>query len=191
MRRWWLLPILGIFILAGLGLWGAHSVFAPSTAAYREGVLQVLRGQEGGLDPGLAFLLRGLKEDLNCRDEAICLRKENFAFAFDLAEQYEHFFADYQGRICRSGRLRPSNRAEHEWLCRLLEQLFKEVGGVKMNASLALQFSTSGDPEEARPLLRRFLDRILESRERVLSITEELRGINWLKPVLPAAEPRP
>ncbi len=189
-RSWWWLLIL--VILMGLGLWLTRGAFF-STAAYREGVLQVLRGQPGTLDPGLAFLLRGLKEDLNCRDEAICLRKENFAFAFELAEQYEHLFADYRGRICQSGRLRPnaSNRAEHERLCSLLERLFKEVGGVKMNASLALQFSTSGDPEEVRPLLRRFLERILESRERVLTITEELRGIGWLEAVLPAAEPQP
>ncbi len=186
-RRWWWLLIL---ILAGLGLWLARGAFF-STQAYRESVLQVLRGQEGGLDPGLAFLLRGLKEDLNCRDEAICLRKENFAYVFDLAEQYEHFLGDYQGRICRSGQLRPNDRAEHEQLCSLLKKLFEEVGGVKMNALLALQFLNSANPEEVRPLLREFLERILQHREQVLKITEELREISWLKEVLPAPEPTP
>ena len=177
--------------LAGLGLWLAGRALAPSSEAYREGVLKVLRGEPKRLDPGLALLLRGLREDLNCRDEAICLRKENFAFALDLAEQYEHFLGDYQGRICLSGRLRPpsKDRAEHERLCQLLQKLLKEVGGVKMSASLALQFSASSDPEEVRSLLRDFLGRILGNRERVLAITEELRGIGWLKAVLPAAEP--
>lgn len=98
-------------------------------------------------------------------------------------------YGDYQGRVCQSGRLRPSaaDLADHERLCELLEKLFKEVGGIKMTASLGLQFLTRS--EEAQSLLRGALARILNHRERVLAITEELREIDWLEAVLPAAEP--
>ena len=189
MPKWvWIVIALGIVVLASVAfLWGS---FFPSQERYREDVLTVLRGR-GGLDPGLAFLLRGLEADLNCRDEALCLRQENFSVALELAEEYENILGDYQGRICQSGRLRPSpnDRAEHDKLCQLLGRLFKEVGGVKMNATLALQFLASNDADAARPLLKRFLDRILEHRERVLAITEELQTITWLEPVLPAVKP--
>ncbi len=189
MQKWLWLLLAGLVVVAGLIFWWARQALAPSSEAYRASVLQVLKGQ-GGLDPGLGFLLRGLKEDLNCRDEALCLRRENFAFALDLAEEYENLFGDYYGRLCQSGRLRPGtdDKTEHERLCQLLERLFKEVGGVKMNAALALQFLDRNDPDAARSLLKRFLDRILEHRERVLAITAELRAITWLEPVLPAVK---
>lgn len=192
MPKWmWSLIVGGVVVLGGIAwLWGSR-LLTPASQGYREDVLAVLRGR-GGLDPGLAFVLRGLIGDLNCRDEALCLRKENFTEALDLAEQYEHILGDYLGQICRSGRIRPgaADRIQHEQLCHSLEALFKEVGGIKMNASLALSMLTRNDPEEVRSLVRRFWERILAHRERVLQIAAELQKITWLEPVV-RTEPQP
>jgi hypothetical protein len=187
MQKWVWLLLVGLLAVVGLIFWWTRQALAPSPAAYRANVLQVLKGQ-GGLDPGLAFMLRGLQVDLDCRDEKLCTGGENFSYVYEMAEQYEFLMGDYQGRICT---MKPSaaNRTDHERLCHLLQGLLKEVGGVKMNASLALNFLSRSNPEDVQTLLRNFLNRILEHRERVLAITEELQTITWLEPVLPAVKP--
>lgn len=133
-------------------------------------------------------MLQGVRVDLDCRDEEICTRRENFTEVFDIAEQYEFFIGDYQGRICK---MKPSapDRTEHERLCKLLQEFLKEVNGIKMNASLALSFLAQNNPTDVQRLLRNFLHRILEHRERVLQIEAELKQIPWLEPVLTMKNP--
>ncbi len=187
--RTWVWVVLGGVIIAGVLGWWAWRAQAPSSEVYRAKVLEILRGS-GGLDPGLAFLLRGLRVDLDCRDEELCTRIENFSFVYDLAEEYEPLIGDYYGRICRA-RLRPSSldAPDHEKLCALLEALFKEVRGIKTKALQALSFLQRNHPDEVKRLLQEFLQRILDHRERVLSLTEELHQITWLEPVLSVQSP--
>jgi hypothetical protein len=191
MQRWIWFAIVGVLVAGGLILWWTLRASAPSSEAYRASVLEVLQGR-GGLDPGLAFMLRGLRVELDCRDEALCTRSENFSYVYDMTEQYENFLGDYQGRICQSGRIKPSttDTADHKALCELLEVLFKEVRGIKTKALQALGLLQRSTPEEVKSLLRGVLSRILEHRERVLAITEELRQITWLEPVV-RAKPQP
>jgi len=180
MQRWLWLALVGGVIVGGLVLWWAWRAQAPSSEVYRASVLEVLRGR-GGLDPGLAFLLRGLRVDLDCRDEELCTRIENFSFVYDLAEEYEPLIADYWGRICQ--RIKPSeaDRSDHEQLCHLLDALFKEVRGIKTKAAQALSFLQRNHPDEVKRLLQGFLQRILAHRERVLKIEAELKQIPWLE----------
>lgn len=182
MKKWIWLVISAVLVGGGVGIWWAWQASTPSSEAYRADVIEVLQGQ-GGLDPGLAFMLKGIRVDLDCQDEEVCTRREHFSEVFDIAEQYEFLIGDYQGRICK---MKPSagDRADHQRLCKLLQEFLKEVNGIKMNASLALSFLTQNKPEEVRRLLRNFLHRILGHRERVLQIEAELRQINWLEPVL-------
>lgn len=189
MKKWIWLVIIGALIGVGLGLWWAWQVGAPSSEAYRASVIKVLQGQ-GGLDPGLAFMLRGIRVDLDCQDEEICTRREHFSEVYDIAEQYEFLIGDYQGRICK---MKPSSadRADHERLCKLLQEFLKEVNGIKMNASLALGFLAQNNPEDVQRLLRNFLHRILGHRERVLQIEADLHEIVWLRPALTTLGPRP
>jgi len=189
MRTWAWVVLGGVIIIAGVLGWWAWRAQAPSPEVYRAKVLEILRGR-GGLDPGLAFLLRGLRVDLDCRDEELCTRIENFSFVYDLAEEYEPLIGDYYGRICRA-RLRPNSldAPDHERLCTLLEALFKEVRGIKTKAAQALSLLQRNHPDEVKRLLPGFLQRILAHRERVLSLTEELRQITWLEPVLSVQNP--
>jgi hypothetical protein len=133
---------------------------------------------------GAGFILRGLRVDLDCRDEELCTRGENFSYVYDITEQYENLLGDYWGRICR--RLKPSeaDRADHEQLCHLLDALFKEVRGIKTKAAQALGLLQHSPKETVQPLLRGVLQRILAHRERVLQIEAELKQITWLEPVL-------
>lgn len=182
MQKWIWLAVVGLLIVGGLIFWWTWQALAPSSEAYRASVLEVLQGR-GELDPGLAFMLRGIRIDLDCRDEEICTRRENFTEVLDIAEQYESLIGDYQGRICK---MKPpaADRADHERLCELLQGLLKEIGGIKMNASLALSFLAQNNPEDVRRLLRNFLHRILGHRDRVLQIEADLRNISWLEPAL-------
>lgn len=191
MQKWLWLLIIGLLAVGGVIFWWTRHASAPSPAAYRANVLQVLQGQ-GGLDPGLAFMLRGLRVDLDCRDEKLCTRGENFSYVYDMTEQYENLLGDYWGRICQSERIKPSatDAAGHKMLCELLDALFKEVRGIKTKALQALGLLRRSTPEEAQLLLQGVLSRILEHRERVLAITKELQTITWLEPVLPP-EPQP
>jgi hypothetical protein len=188
MQRWLWLALAGLVIVGGLIFWWARQASAPSSETYRASVLEVLRGR-GGLDPGLAFILRGLRVDLDCRDEELCTRGENFSYVYDITEQYENLLGDYWGRICR--RLKPSeaDRADHEQLCHLLDALFKEVRGIKTKAAQALGLLQHSPKETVQPLLRGVLQRILTHRERVLSLIEELHQITWLEPVLSVQSP--
>ncbi len=133
-------------------------------------------------------MLNGIRVDLDCRDEEICIRRENFSEVYEIAEQYEFLIGDYQGRICT---MKPSavDRTDHERLCKLLQEFLKEINGIKMNASLALNFLAQNNPEDVRRLLRNFLHRILAHRERVLQIEAELKKISWLEPVLTIQSP--
>lgn len=181
MPKWIWLLVIGLILLGGLVFWWAWEARAPSSEAYRAKVLEVLQG--GELDPGLAFLLNGIRVDLDCRDEELCTRMENFVEVFDIAEQYEFFVGDYQGRICKQ---RPSaiDRADHERLCKLLQQLLREIIGIKTNASLALNFLSLNPSQDVKGLLKNFLQRILAHRDRVLQIEVELKSIPWLEPAL-------
>ncbi len=176
MQKWIWLAIVGLLVAGGLVFWWAWQ------ASYRASVLEVLQGH-GGLDPGVAFMLNGIRVDLDCRDEEICTRRENFSEVYEIAEQYEFLIGDYQGRICK---MKPSaaDRPDHERLCKLLQEFLKEISGIKMNASLALSFLAQNNPEDVQKLLRNLLHRILGHRERVLQIEAELKQIPWLEPVL-------
>jgi hypothetical protein len=188
MRTWVWVVLGGVILIAGVLGWWAWRAQAPSSESYRAEVLEILRGR-GGLDPGLAFILRGLRVDLDCRDEELCTRGENFSYVYDITEQYENLLGDYWGRICR--RLKPSeaDRADHEQLCHLLDALFKEVRGIKTKAAQALGLLQHSPKETVQPLLRGVLQRILAHRERVLSLIEELHQITWLEPVLSVQSP--
>jgi len=182
----WLWVVLGgVILIAGVVGWWAWRAQAPSSESYRAEVLKILRGR-GGLDPGLAFMLRGLRVDLDCRDEELCTRIENFAFVYDLAEEYEPLIGDYWGQVCHSKRIKPSanDTADHEALCAQLETLFKEVRGIKTKAAQALSLLHNNSAETVQRLLRSTLQRILAHRERVLQIEAELKQITWLEPVL-------
>jgi hypothetical protein len=182
----WLWVVLGgVILIAGVVGWWAWRAQAPSSESYRGKVLEILRGR-GGLDPGLGFILRGLRVDLDCRDEELCTRIENFAFVYDLAEEYEPLIGDYWGQVCHSKRIKPSanDTADHEALCAQLETLFKEVRGIKTKAAQALSLLHNNSAETVQRLLRSTLQRILAHRERVLQIEAELKQITWLEPVL-------
>jgi len=185
MRTWVWVVLGGVILIAGVVGWWAWRAQAPSSEVYRAKVLEILRGR-GGLDPGLAFMLRGLRVDLDCRDEELCTRIENFAFVYDLAEEYEPLIGDYWGQVCHSKRIKPSanDTADHEALCAQLETLFKEVRGIKTKAAQALSLLHNNSAETVQRLLRSTLQRILAHRERVLQIEAELKQITWLEPVL-------
>jgi hypothetical protein len=189
MQKWLWLVLVGLVIVGGLILWWVRQ--APSSEVYRAKVLEILRGREG-LDPGLAFLLRGLRVDLDCRDEELCTRIENFAFVYDLAEEYEPLIGDYWGQVCHSKRIKPSaaDSTDHEQLCHLLDALFKEVRGIKAKAAQALSLLHNNSAETVQRLLRSTLQRILAHRDRVLQITAGLQKISWLEPVV-RTEPQP
>jgi hypothetical protein len=187
-KRVWL-AVVGLIVMGGLALWWARQASAPSSEAYRASVVEILRGR-GGLDPGLAFMLRGLRVDLDCRDEQLCTRGENFSYVYDITEQYENFLGDYHGRICR--RIKPSaaDAADHQALCEQLEALFKEVRGIKTKAAQAIALLQRNAPQEVHSLLVEILRRILAHRERVLQIAAELQKITWLEAVV-RTEPQP
>lgn len=186
MPRWIWLIIVGLLIVGGSVFWWARQGQAPPE--YRAHVLEVLKGR-GGLDPGLAFMLRGLRVDLDCRDVQLCTRGENFSYVYDITEQYENLLGDYWGRICRKLTPSKADAADHQKLCELLDALFKEVRGIKTKALQALGFLQRSTPAEAMPLLQGVLKRIGEHRERVLQLTAELHKIAWLEPIL--REPQP
>lgn len=185
MPKWVWLVLVGVVLVGGLVFWWARQASAPSSERYRASVIEVLQGREG-LDPGLAFMLRGLRVDLDCRDEELCTRGENFSYVYDITEQYENFLGDYHGRICQSERIKPSasDTADHQMLCTQLDALFKEVRGIKTKAAQALGFLQRSTPQEIQSVLVGVLQRILEHRERVLQIEAELKKIPWLEPVL-------
>lgn len=185
MQKWVWLAVVGLLVIGGLVFWWARQASAPSSQAYRASVLEVLHGR-GGLDPGLAFILRGLRVDLDCRDEELCTRGENFSYVYDITEQYENFLGDYHGRICQSKRIKPSanDTADHQELCTQLNALFKEVRGIKTKAMQALGLLQRSPPQEIHSVLVGVLQRILGHRERVLQIEAELKKISWLEPVL-------
>lgn len=185
MQKWIWLAVVGLLVIGGLAFWWARQASAPSSEAYRASVLEVLRGH-GGLDPGLAFILRGLRVDLDCRDEELCTRGENFSYVYDITEQYENFLGDYHGRICQSKRIKPSvnDAADHHELCAQLNALFKEVRGMKTKAMQALGLLQRSTPQEIHSVLVGVLQRILGHRERVLQIEAELKKISWLEPAL-------
>ncbi len=186
-KRVWLL-IMGLLVAGGVIVWWVWQASAPSSEAYRASVLEVLRGR-GGLDPGLAFMLRGLRVDLDCRDEELCTRGENFSYVYEITEQYENLLGDYYGRICQ--RLKPSahDAADHQRLCAQLDALFKEVRGIKTKAMQALALLQRNAPQEVHSLLVGILQRILAHRDRVLQITVELQKIGWLEPALTPPSP--
>jgi hypothetical protein len=190
MQRWLWLALAGLVIVGGLIFWLARQASAPSSETYRANVLEVLRGR-GGLDPGLAFMLRGLRVDLDCRDEELCTRGENFSYVYDMTEQYENFLGDYWGRICQSKRIKPStgDTADHQALCAQLDALFKEVRGIKTKADQALALLQRNAPQEVHALLVGILQRILAHRDRVLQIETELKKITWLEPALTPQNP--
>lgn len=190
MQKWIWLAVVGLLVAGGLVFWWARQASAPSSEAYRASVLEVLQGR-GGLDPGLAFMLRGLRVDLDCRDEELCTRSDNFSYVYDITEQYENLLGDYHGRICQSKRVKPSasDMADHQVLCTQLDALFKEVRGIKTKATQALEFLRRYPPQEVHSLLVGILQRILAHRERVLQIEVELHKISWLEPVLTIQSP--
>ncbi len=190
MQKWIWLAIVGLLVAGGLIFWWVQQTSAPLSETYRASVLEVLQGR-GGLDPGLAFMLRGLRVDLDCRDEELCTRGENFSLVYEMGEEYENILGDYYGRICHSGRIKPSTNdtADHQALCGLLDDLFKEVRGIKTKAAQALAFLQRNPPHEVHSLLVGFLRRILDHRERVLQIEAELKQIPWLEPALTPKNP--
>ncbi|MCL6642826.1 MAG: hypothetical protein K6T71_05845 [Candidatus Bipolaricaulota bacterium] len=190
MPKWVWLTLIGLVIVGGVVFLWVWQASAPSPERYRAGVIEVLQGR-GELDPGLAFLLRGVRVDLDCQDERLCTRGENFTVVYEIGEEYENLLGDYYGRICYSGRIRPStsDAADHQKLCGLLDALFKEVRGIKTKATLALQFLQRNPSEEVHSLLVGLLQRILEHRERVLQIETELKQIPWLEPALTTKNP--
>jgi hypothetical protein len=190
MQKWIWLAVVGLLVAGGLIFWWVRQASAPSSETYRASVLEVLQGR-GGLDPGLAFMLRGLRVDLDCRDEELCTRGENFSYVYDITEQYENLLGDYHGRICQSKRIKPSanDTADHQALCAHLDALFKEVRGIKTKAAQAIALLQRNAPQEVHSLLVGILQRILDHRERVLQIEAELKQIPWLEPALTPPNP--
>lgn len=188
MQKWVWLAIVGLLVVGGLVFWWAWQARAPSSEAYRASVLEVLQGR-GGLDPGLAFILRGLRVDLDCRDEDLCTRSENFSYVYDITEQYESLLGDYHGRICQRIKSSTDDATDHKTLCEQLDALFKEVRGIKTKAAQALEFLRRYPPQEVHSLLVGLLQRIGAHRERVLQIEAELKKISWLEPALTPPSP--
>lgn len=190
MQKWVWLVVVGLLVIGGLVFWWARQASAPSSERYRASVLEVLQGR-GGFDPGLAFMLRGIRVDLDCRDEALCTRGENFSYVYEITEQYENLLGDYYGRICQSRRIKPSahDTADHQVLCTQLDALFKEVRSIKTKSAQAIALLQRNAPQEVHSLLVGILQRIVAHRDRVLQIEAELKKISWLGPALTPKSP--
>jgi len=164
------------------------TVQKPASDDYPDKVLGILASKNIAQDPGFKLTMNELLGDMECgfssTGKDTCKLPIRFQHLRTLATQDIPRIKDYEARVCK---LTPSERykADHEQLCKSLEQIYRELDSMQLGASEVGQLLRNNSPESLDSILGGFAQRIERSRQIILRHMKALSGVKWLEPALP------
>ncbi len=164
-----------------------------SPQAYQDLVIKTLQGEGAEKDrpplPGLVLSIKTLFNSLYCA-EYNCGMASEMQYLAEVAQDQRDAIDLQRGKIC-SKKVRPPQGLgkDHERLCSLLGDIRHDMDTIGLTATYAAQAASNySDSSEAQEATKGFSRKILEFKEQILKSLQELRELEWLRPIFIGVE---
>lgn len=185
------LSIVGLALLVGVVACGTAP---PPPEVYQDQVVRTLEGKavEPGLSPlpTLVSAVEKLFGALYCA-ESNCQLPGEMWYLSEIADTQNVVIDSMRGRVCDRD-IRPPDEMEsvHAEICDSLNRIRLHVDAMMITAKSAAQIlaQSMNDPAEQKEISKRYSEKIMERKGKIIEELRELRGISWLAPLFEDAD---